>query len=58
MKRLALFFGSLLAGLFIFGFLISGVGWQEIWEPLSAFSLSKALVIFLLTGAFLSVGVL
>jgi len=58
MKRLILFAGSLLAGIFIFGFLISGVGWQEVWEPLSAFSLSKAFVIFLLTAAFLLTGAL
>lgn len=58
MKRVILFVGSLLAGLFLFGFLISRVGWQEMWKPLEAFSLSNAFVIFLLTGAFLLVGVL
>ena len=58
MKRLILLLGSLLAGLFIFGFLISGVGWQEVREPLQMFSFSKAFVIFLLTGAFLLAGAL
>src|SRR3989344_966352 len=58
MKRVILFVGSLLVGLFLFGFLISGVGWQKVWEPLEAFSLFNALVIVLLTGAFLLVGVL
>src|SRR3989344_2526917 len=58
MKRVILFVGSLLAGLFLVGFLISGVGWQKVWEPLEAFSLSNALVICLLTGAFLFVGAL
>lgn len=57
MKRLILFFGTLLAGFVLFGVLISGVGWQEVREPLQAFSFFKALVILLLTGGYLLLGV-
>ena len=56
MKRLILFVGSLLTGLFIFGFLVAGVGWQEIGEPIQALSFLKALVILSVTGVFLLIG--
>jgi len=58
MKRLLLFFGALLAGGALFGFLISGVGWDEAWDSLRAFSLLHALVVFLLTLGSLFVGAL
>ena len=58
MKQLVLFLGALGAGVLLFGVLISGVGWNEIWEVLRDFSFSHALFVFLLTLAFLSASVL
>ena len=58
MKRLVLILGTLVAGVLLFGFLIGGVGWNEVWEPLRALSFLNALIIFLLTGVFILTGAL
>ncbi len=57
MKRLLIFLVTLAAGFFLFGALISGVGWQEVLEPLSSLSFFEGFVIFLLTGGFLLLGI-
>ena len=58
MKRLILLFGTFLAGILLFFFLMKGIGWQDTWISLQTFSLLKASIIALLTGAFLFAGVM
>lgn len=58
MRRVILFLATLGVGSMVFWFLISTVGWQEVWKPLQALSSLKVVVIFLLTGGFFLLGVL
>ena len=57
MKRLILLFSTLLLGSVLFGLLISGIGWEEIWETLRTLSFFEISIITLLTAVFLGVGV-
>jgi len=58
MKRLILLLSTFLLGSVLFGLLISGIGWEEVWETLRTLSFFEISIILLLTGAFLGVGVL